>query len=189
MSDDLVVEQGSFLAAGPDLLDPNFVHTVVLMCQHGAQGAYGLILNRPSEFSAGEVLAGRELWKSSALPVYVGGPVGLETLQIVHRAPERIHGGVPIARDLWIGGDIDEVGRFALEDPHAAARAVRLFIGYSGWGAGQLEVELATGSWLPARGSAERVFLVETSDLWRDVVRSISSYRGLADEPSDPRVN
>ena len=150
MALDLIVEQGSFLASAPELLDPNFMHTVVLMCGHTQQGAYGLILNRPSEIAVREALEAHELLKQTALRMYVGGPVGLDALQVLHRAPERISGGVQIADELWIGGDLDEIGRFALADPAAAAASVKLFVGYSGWGAGQLENELASGSWLPA---------------------------------------
>jgi len=72
---DLTVAQGSLLAAGPDLLDPNFARAVVLMCQHAPQGAYGLVINRPSEYKASDVLSGHDLLKSSDLRVFIGGPV------------------------------------------------------------------------------------------------------------------
>lgn len=190
MAHELIVSPGVFLAAGPDLLDPNFMHAVVLMCSHSDEGAYGLVLNRPSDFSAREVLASHELLQSSDLRMYVGGPVSLETLQILHRAPDAIEGGVELVPGLWIGGELDQVGRLALDDPERATRDVRLFLGYSGWGAGQLEGELATGSWLPARGSVERVFQRESERLWRDVVRDLGpEYRGLAFEPPAPEWN
>ena len=187
---DLTVAQGSLLAAGPDLLDPNFARAVVLMCQHAPQGAYGLVINRPSEYKASDVLTGHELLKSSDLRVFIGGPVSLDGLQILHRVPQLIGGGVPIAEDLWIGGDLDAVGRYALDDPEAAARNVRLFVGYSGWGAGQLDIELATGSWLPVPGDTERVFQLDTTGVWQDVVASLGGdYKRVAAEPPDPRVN
>jgi putative transcriptional regulator len=190
MENELIVAQGAFLAAGPDLLDPNFMHAVVLMCSHGAQGAYGLVLNRPSEFRAREVLANHERMKRSALRLYIGGPVELETLQILHRAPDAIRGGVQLADDLWIGGELDEVGQLSAEDPERAERDVKLFLGYAGWGAGQLEGELASGSWLPAPGSALRVFQPDTAALWRQVVAGLGpDYKALALEPPDPEWN
>jgi putative transcriptional regulator len=190
MASELNIAHGTFLAAGPELLDPNFMHTVVMMCQHSDQGAYGLVINRPSEFRACDVLSSHALLKASELRLYVGGPVSLETLQVLHRAPQRIPGGVQIADDLWIGGELDDIARYALEDPGEAERKVRLYLGYSGWGAGQLEFELAAGSWLPAPGAASRVFQTDFQSVWREVVRGLGpEYRGLADEPPEPEWN
>jgi len=190
MGIDLFVDPGSFLAASPELLDPNFARAVVLICQHTSAGAYGLVLNRPSEFCARDVLPAHEFLRSSGLRAFVGGPVGLETLQILHRVPELIGGGEPITDDLWLGGDLDDVGRLARDDPERAAANVRLFLGYSGWGEGQLETELASCSWLPAPASAQRAFEVDAPNLWRDVVRALGpEYRALADEPPDPNYN
>jgi putative transcriptional regulator len=190
MASELNISQGSFLAAGPELLDPNFMHTVVLMCQHSEQGAYGLVINRPSEFAARDVLASHELLKKSALRMYIGGPVSLETLQVLHRLPEKIQGGLQIAEDLWIGGELDDVGRLALDEPGEAEAGVRLLLGYSGWGAGQLEFELATGSWLPAPGASKHIFQLDPKTIWRDVVRGLGpQYKALADEPPEPEWN
>jgi putative transcriptional regulator len=187
---ELLVSQGAFLAAGPDLVDPNFLHTVVLMCSHSDEGAYGLVLNRPSEFLAREVLASHPKLSQSALRMFVGGPVGLDTLQILHRAPDVIQGGVQLAQDLWIGGELDDVGRLAELDAARTERDVRLFLGYAGWGPGQLESELEDGSWLPARGSAARVFQLDTQRLWRDVILDLGpEFRSLAFEPPDPDWN
>jgi putative transcriptional regulator len=190
---DLKVERGMLLAAGPDLLDPNFMHGVVLMCQHTDEGAYGLIVNRPSELTTHQVLEGHMAFTGTTVPdfpVFIGGPVGLDTLQIVHRVPERVQGGVEIANGFHIGGDLDSVARYLIEDREHAARNLRVTLGYSGWGEGQLEVELATGSWLPAPGDASIVFRENVGSLWRDVVRSIGNQtEGLAEQPPDPEWN
>ena len=190
---DLKVERGTLLAAGPELLDPNFMHGVVLMCQHTDDGAYGLVINRPSELTTRQVLEGHVAFEDldvPEFPVFIGGPVGLDTLQILHRVPKRIHGGVELVPGLYIGGDLQTVARYLAEDPGHAARNLRLTLGYSGWGEGQLEVELATGSWLPAPGDVSAVFREEVSTLWRDVVRSIgNTTEGLAEQPPDPEWN
>lgn len=190
MGRELIVAQGAFLAAGPDLVDPNFLHTVVLMCSHTDDGAYGLVLNRPSEFRAREVLGSHPILKSSELRMFIGGPVGLDTLQILHRAPDVITGGAQLAEDLWVGGELDEVGALVEVDPERAERDVKLLLGYAGWGPGQLEGELQEGAWLPARGSAARVFQSDTQRLWRDVVFDLGpEFRSLAFEPPDPEWN
>ncbi|MCC7014078.1 MAG: YqgE/AlgH family protein [Planctomycetes bacterium] len=190
MAHEFLVTPGAFLAAGPELRDPNFAHTVVLICRHAEQGAYGLVLNRRSDFRAREVLAQHELFQRSELPLFVGGPVSLETLQILHRAPQHIQGGVELDDDLWIGGELDDVGRYAREAPLEAERNVRLFLGYSGWSPGQLELELTSGSWLPAPGSSRRVFQDDSAALWRQVVADLGpDYRALSNEPLDPEWN
>jgi len=190
MTVEWLVAPGSFLAAGPDLNDPNFMHAVVLMCRHTEEGAYGLVINRQSELRACDVLTGHAGLTQSTARMYVGGPVSLESLQVIHRAPDHIHGGVEIGDELWIGGDLDDLSRYLLASPLEAERNVRMFMGYSGWAPGQLELELATFSWLPAPGKAQSVFSPETKGVWRDVVRGLGPrFRPLADEPPDPNLN
>lgn len=179
---------GSFLAASPDLRDPNFMHAVVLIGEHGDQGAYGLIVNRPSPVTLDLLLPEHPVLGSIAFPVWAGGPVGLDTLQFVHRAGEEV-GGVPLAEGLSLGGDLEALAALIEREREGAREAVRLFVGYSGWGAGQLDAELAGGSWLPAPGSPGLVFAEEEAATWRKVVRSIGGAGGLADLPPDVSWN
>ncbi len=181
--------QGTVLAATPDMLDPNFMHTVVMMCQHSGEGAYGLVINRRSDYTTKTLLAEHPLLSKYEHPIYIGGPVQLNSMQILHRVPERITGGAELVSGLWIGGELDEVARFIAEEERAEDR-VRLLVGYSGWGAGQLDVELAGGSWLPAPGVPEHVFRNDPHNLWRDVLRDIrGELEGLHREPPDPQWN
>jgi putative transcriptional regulator len=172
------------------------MHGVVLVCQHTDQGAYGLVVNRPSAHSTHDVFAGADVLgqldvpELPEFPVFIGGPVGQDTLQVLHSVPKKIPGGIEIANGIYIGGELPAVLRYLLDDVEAAARTVRLTLGYAGWGEGQLEVELATGSWLPAAGDASVVFRSDVTTLWRDVVRSIGgAIGGLADQPPDPQWN
>ena len=190
---DLKVGQGTLLAAGPGLMDPNFMHGVVLVCQHTDEGAYGLVVNRPSEHDARQVLGEHDAFRGREvppLPIFVGGPVGLDTLQILHRAPDLVPGGVEVATGIHIGGELASVAELMLADPERARRDLRLTLGYSGWGEGQLEVELATGSWLPAPCDPQLVFSSDAAGVWRRVVRSVAQGGGdLADQPPDPEWN
>lgn len=187
---DLRVAQGTLLAAGPELLDPNFMHAVVLIGEHTDQGAYGLVVNRRSTHTTREVLSDDLTLGRLPVPIWIGGPVSLDTLQILHRAPDRLTGGVEVADGVWIGAELEALGRFAEEDPQEFERKVRLYLGYSGWGAGQLEGELALGTWLPAPGTAERVFSDRPEGLWRRVVRSLgNAAEGLDEQPPDPAWN
>lgn len=173
MARELRVEAGTLLAAFPDMLDPNFMHSVVLICQHTAQGAYGVITNRATKYTVKELLPQHPLLARSDFPVFLGGPVDNETLQFVHVVPEAIPGGVSIDGKLWLGGELDALGRYLASEPGAAASRVRLFLGYAGWSSGQLDSELGTGSWLPAPPAPEAIFGAPGEATWRRVVRSI----------------
>lgn len=169
----LRIEAGALLAAAPDMLDRNFMHSVVLVCRHSEEGAFGLVVNRPADVTVDMLLPEHPLLRDVRYPVHRGGPVGLDTLQFLHRVPELIPDGIPVADGLWLGGDLDALARHLSAHTEAARADVRLLLGYSGWGAGQLESELETGSWIPASLQAELVFEEDPQATWRRVVRSI----------------
>jgi len=190
MEPELFVAQGTLLAASPDMLDPNFMHAVVLICQHSEEGAYGLVVNRPSGHRTGQVLADHPLWSLADAELYFGGPVSLNQLQLLHRYGESFPGGVEILSDVHVGGDLDAAARWWLETPAEAHAGLRLVVGYSGWGAGQLESELVRGSWLPAPGASGLIFMQEPRHIWRAVLRSLGTEaEGLEDLPPDPQWN
>ena len=187
---DLFSSSGSLLASAPDLLDPNFMHTVVLMCQHSADGAYGLVVNRPAKVSIDQLLPEHTILGRMKFPVYCGGPVGLDTLQFVHRYPKEIKGGVDLCDGLFLGGDLDEMAEFLASYPDEAVDGLRLVLGYSGWAAGQLEAELESGSWLPAPLLVDAIFEPSQETSWRTVVRSLGDEtRGMEDLPPDVSWN
>jgi putative transcriptional regulator len=190
MAGELRVEAGTLLAAFPDMLDPNFMHSVVLICQHSDQGAYGVITNRATPQVVKELLPDHPTLGRSSFPVFLGGPVDHSTLQFVHVVPEVIPGGMSIDGKLWLGGDLDALGEYLVKKPRAAARRVRLFRGYSGWSAGQLDGELGSGSWLPAPPALRAIFGEPGETTWRRVVRSIGGEgEGLDRQPPDVSWN
>ena len=184
------IEPGSFLCAWPDLQDPNFMHRVIAMCEHSRHGAFGLVLNDPLDVGTETLLTNHKLLGQIEFPIYRGGPVEVQGLQFLHRVPEAVPGGHCITEDLWIGGDFNALAEFIHKDPKAALDKVRLFIGYSGWGAGQLEAELESGSWVPAAVSIDEVFASESSTAWKRVLQSLGQIgKELSEQPPDPRVN
>lgn len=181
---------GEMLAAWPDLLDPNFMHSVLLMCRHSDQGAFGFVLNDPLDVGTETLLTSHEVFGSIEFPVFKGGPVDVATLQYVHRVPREIPGAQPINDELWLGGDFEALARFVAADPERAQGDVRLFLGYSGWGGGQLEAEVGEGSWIPVPADAGEVFDADARGAWRRVLSSLGDVgRGLAGMPPDPEWN
>jgi len=187
---DLRIEGGNLLASSPDMLDPNFMHRVVLICRHGDEGAYGLVVNRPCGITVDELLPQHPVLGHSTFPIFAGGPIGRDTMQFVHDVPQAIPGGLELTDGLYMGGDLDALAAYITADEEEAGGHARLFIGYSGWGRGQLDAELATGSWLPAPLIENVVFAVDGEAVWRRVVRSLGDEtRGLEDLPPDVSWN
>ena len=175
---ELRAQPGSFLVSVPQMLDPNFMHTVVLICEHTADGALGLVVNRAPSVLVRDLLPQHPVFSELDFPVHQGGPVGLDTMQFIHTTADRIPGGIELARDLYLGGDLEALGAFIDSSPEPQ-RKTRLFVGYAGWGGGQLDTELKTGSWVPAPLDSKLLFSDEPAeDVWRRSLRSL----GLAGE-------
>ena len=169
-----LVPPGTLLLAVPQMLDPNFMHSVVLMVEHTSEGAYGLVVNRPSALTIGQVLAEHPMLSDLAFPVHFGGPVGRDSaFHLLHQVPDDLPGSMEIAEGTYLGGDLDSLGELLCRqgDHEGDVRAV---LGYSGWGSGQLDFELEAGSWLPAPSAPELVFSdLEPEEAWRAAVRRL----------------
>lgn len=172
---------GFLLVASPDLRDPNFERSVVLVVQHDEQGAYGLVLNRPLERPLSQVLDSvGPRW--AHVPLHVGGPVQTNLLQFVVAgdAPGR-----PLAPGLCVGAGLED-----LEQSQADPRGVRAFLGYAGWGGGQLERETSEGSWIVRPAHARHVFDIPTGRLWSTVLRELGGgYAWMSLAGGDPEEN
>jgi putative transcriptional regulator len=156
---------GKLLVSNPEMRDPNFYRTVVLLFEHGEEGAFGAILNRPTKEQAAEHLpAWADLLADPAL-VYVGGPVQNDIAVGVAEWSEIDGEGR--------GGLFSGVGFIDLTDPpdpSDSPEQVRVYSGYSGWDAGQLEVEMAIDSWFVIEPIVADLF-GDTADLWSRVLR------------------
>jgi putative transcriptional regulator len=178
---------GKLLIAEPMLGDPNFERTVVLMIEHRAEGALGVVLNRPSDLEVGAVL--QEWADLAAEPsvLYVGGPVEPNGVLALGRSRGEsvAPGWTPVVGDV---GTID----LHLQPNEVApgVAAIRFFVGYSGWGGGQLESELAEGAWLVVDAVGDDVFAPDPETMWRAVLRRQGGKVSmLADFPVHPSLN
>ncbi len=178
--------RGQLLVAGPALVDPNFHRTVVLVCEHDEEGAMGLVLNRPSPIAAEQALP--ELLEAFAEDerLWVGGPVQTTSVVVLAEfagpsdaAGALVTGGVGLVQP---DADLDELA--------ASVRRARAFLGYAGWGAGQLDDELAGEDWIPARAQPDDVFTDAPERLWsRALARKGGRFALLATMPPDPSQN
>jgi putative transcriptional regulator len=181
----LVTVRGQLLIAGPTLLDPNFHRTVVLVCEHDDNGAMGLVLNRPSPIPADQAIP--EL--AGAIPatetLWVGGPVQTTSVVVLADFCEREQHAMLVHGDVGIvlpDADLDEVGN--------GVRRARAFLGYAGWGPGQLDAELERDDWIVASFEAPDAFTDEPESLWSRVLgRKGGQYALLATMPPDPSMN
>ncbi len=169
---------GQFLVATPLLLDPNFVRSVVVILDHDEDGAFGVVVNRPSDALVDDLLPA---WRGHLVPpqvVFVGGPVSPETgigLALAEDGSERGMSGLAVV-DV-AAGPADE-------------RPVRVFSGYSGWGPGQLESELNESAWLVAPASPDLIFEERPDLIWGRLIRSLDpGLRIYATFPTDADLN
>jgi putative transcriptional regulator len=175
--------------ATPSLLDPNFVRTVILMIEHNAEGALGVVLNRATGTHLAEVVPA---WGELAVDpgyVHLGGPVQPDGMIALARlGAGDADGHLPVV-ELWPGvGTLDLAAGPA--DHARRVQGVRGFAGYAGWGPGQLDGEVATGSWFVLDAHPDDPWSDEPDGLWRRVLRrQPATLAQYANCPVDPATN
>jgi putative transcriptional regulator len=176
--------QGQLLVASPGLLDPNFRRAVVLITEHTDEGAAGLVLNRPSPAPVAEIVPQLEPLVENGEQVWVGGPVQPNGVLVLGEFLDPEDAAVPLFGAL---------GFPALDEPEeVAVRTIRrrVFAGYTGWGAGQLEDELGRDDWIVEPSRPDDAFTDTPEELWADVLRRKGGiYELVARIPEDPSVN
>lgn len=169
-----------FLVSSPALNDPNFRSSLVLMVEHSPEGAFGLVVNRPTPLPVRDLLdsVSPELGREAAAlgrdggRVLLGGPVDPERLWILHRpgAVPVDEGGALLAADLAVGGSRALLERLARTP---GAGPFHLLLGYAGWGPLQLESEVTQGSWIPLALAGDLVLDLPIEKRWEEAVRRL----------------
>ena len=180
--------KGIFLVANPSLRDPNFRQAVILLCEHGREGALGVVVNRPTKINITEVLPQVPILEGQHHMVYAGGPVQQNNLLILYRIPEGLEDTHHVFDGVYLGGNMNVV-KDLVQNP-SSLENFRAFIGYSGWAPGQLEHEMQTGSWFTLPADPTTMFETDASRLWGNILRSLSKdFECYADMPVDPHMN
>ncbi|PYJ27665.1 MAG: YqgE/AlgH family protein [Verrucomicrobia bacterium] len=174
---------GSLLVAHPNMLDPNFRRTVLFISEHDPnEGALGVIINRPLDRQVADLVTDEPPANLAEVPVFLGGPVGKNQLMF--------------AAFEWQKGERLKLNHnVALEQASDAAGEKNLvtvcaFVGYAGWGAGQLESELKQKAWLVQKANPSLLKLERLPNLWFDIMCSLGPlYKMLSAAPDDPSLN
>jgi putative transcriptional regulator len=173
---------GSLLVAHPNMLDPNFRRAVLFISAHTPDdGALGIILNRPLEKQVSEVVSEAPLNGLDKVPVFFGGPVGRDRL-IFASLEWKTGEGLKLNHDV----EVDEANQQIGKNPGS----IRAFIGYAGWGAGQLEAEMKQNAWVIRKPDRATMKLDRLSRLWFDIMNGLGPwFKLLAAAPDDPSLN
>jgi putative transcriptional regulator len=155
-----------FLIAMPGLADPNFFHTVTYICEHDADGAMGIVINRPLDLRLGDILTHMDITanpETAELPVFQGGPVQTERGFVVHEPLGDWDATLQVSEQIGVTASQDVLASIAAgQGPQRSLIA----LGYAGWGAGQLEREMAENAWLSGPATAEVLFDTPIERRW-----------------------
>ncbi|MCS6903764.1 MAG: YqgE/AlgH family protein [Bacteroidia bacterium] len=179
-------EKGCILIANPFMRDPNFRRSIVFLTEHNEMGSMGFILNKPVDVSLIELSTD---FPALDIELFFGGPVQLDTLYFIHRAPDKLQGGIEINEDIYLGGDLEQLRELLLTKT-LAPDEYRFFIGYSGWAPMQLAHEIVEYAWIAREVDSKFIFETSPQEMWRLALKTMGSkYAVMANFPEDPQYN
>ncbi len=180
------LSHGILLLSDPFLKDPNFARSVILLCEHNTEGSFGLMLNKKTRLVLEDIV---EPASGLKIEVYEGGPVQQNSLHFIHCRPNLIPESVEVAEGVYWGGDFDTVVDL-LREKILSPGDIRFFVGYSGWGEGQLAEEYETKSWIIAEADPTIVFLPNENQIWKKSLNTLGGeYAQMGNYPTDPQLN
>jgi putative transcriptional regulator len=177
---------GILLIADPFLKDPNFLRTVVFLCEHKEEGSFGFVLNRKYENTLDELIPELD---GHQLPVFYGGPVQMDTIHFLHQYPDEIPGAQEVMKGVYWGGDFDIVINMIKKET-VDFNKIRFYIGYSGWSNGQLNDEMNEKTWLTVGATRKLIFHRNYEEIWKDSLKHLGGdYEIMVNFPIDPQLN
>lgn len=173
------LSKGKFLVASRDIGDPRFMQTVILLIEYGEKGAMGLVINRPTGMPISEVFPELKAVRGKGGPLYIGGPVGVEQVRLLVRSKAEPEESSRVFDGVYISSSSAVLKRMAHKPKKG--EGFRVFAGYSGWSAGQLEREMQMGSWHVMSADASVIFDKDPAEIWPDLIILSSGMRVRAD--------
>lgn len=178
--------QGRLLISEPFLQDMFFKRSVVLLANYSDEGSFGLILNKPIEFSFNQIV---ENFPDFDAPVYMGGPVSPQSIFFIHTLGDEISNSQKIMPGLYYGGSVEDV-KALMHKQKIRSDNIRFFLGYSGWSENQLEEELERKSWVVTDTRPQEIMKETDETLWKTIVKSLGKeFEIWTKLPSDPKLN
>ena len=180
-------KKGNLLIAEPSILgDVSFNRSVILLAEHNHEGSIGFILNKPLNYTINDLLPEVE----ASFKIYNGGPVEQDNLYFIHNIPEIIPNSVEISNGIYWGGDF-ETTKYHINTGEINKNNIRFFLGYSGWGVQQLEMELQENAWIISENSLEKKLLSKSSvQFWKEkIIEQGGEYILFSNAPEDPMLN
>ena len=179
--------RGQLLLDSGQLGGSFFQRTVVLICQHNAEGAFGLVLNRALGKTVGEMVVADLPAPLKESPLFLGGPVQPNALSFLHT--DNFIPDADVLPNLALGHSLDDL--LEVGESFSPTKKVRLFVGYAGWSPGQLEVEMKRKAWLTFPATVELVFETPPDQLWQKILNSKGGWKNklLAQMPEDLSLN
>jgi putative transcriptional regulator len=178
---------GNVLISDPFLDEDYFRRSVVLLCDHNAEGSFGFVLNNYLDIDLHEV---DDSFPDIKARISVGGPVETQSLFFIHSFGDEVEGGIPINNELSFGGDYEQIQDLIELDP-SNGNKIRFFLGYSGWTSLQLESEIKNKSWIPWCNKHKNKLLKKSSiDFWKQKMNELGGeYKIWSNAPEDPILN
>lgn len=178
--------KGRVLISEPFLEDDYFTKSVVLLCDHNEEGSFGFVLNNYIDQSMSEIV---EDFPEFDGKVSIGGPVETNLLFFIHNRPDIIKDSIPITDKIFMGGDFDLVKEKIIAG-ELTANDIKFFLGYSGWGVGQLDEEIEKNGWFVANVGVDTIMHYTQLDMWQKILEHMSfKHKVIATFPNNPNLN
>lgn len=178
--------KGHILISNSTIISEEFNKTVVFMIEHDNSGAFGLVINKKSDFTLNEIIIGIPHNISYNIPIYWGGPVDHSFISILHNDNSYSDPGIPVIPGVFLSRNYD----LLMSLLQSNTNQYKVFHGYSGWSSGQLESEFERKSWVLHKVNDKFILDKEEEDAWRDALKSKGGiYKYFADHTKDPLLN
>lgn len=183
----LVPSVGKLLISEPFLMDPNFKRSVILLTEHQKEGTMGFILNQCSTLLLSDLIPE---FTGGDFPIYLGGPVAVDTIHFLHRCYDRLQDGEALGKGIYWGGNFEAL-QVLINNGSIEKHEIKFFIGYSGWSASQLNNEMKENTWIVSdQLDADVVFSDNEEELWKEVIINLGpKYAHISNFPQNPNLN
>jgi putative transcriptional regulator len=177
---------GHILVSQPSLNDRFFNRSVIMLADHGPDGSFGFIVNKPARIRLSSVT---DVFGAFDMELFLGGPVQVNNLFYVHTKGDIVKDSLKIINDVYWGGDMNEIREF-IKSGKITENDIRFYAGYSGWQPKQLDREMTENSWIVMAGQKRFVFGPRPSGLWKNIVLTLGKeYATWVNYPHDPNMN